>query len=155
LEETFPGKVRQDAFSENPQQDIGNSMEPRLYQGQALRVCAVRTVLTEPSLHAPPEGGKGDGAAGAHPPHFRRGSGSGANFQKATHKFCGRGENEIPEINLDSLHLPGFLFGQHAIEEYSQVSRDYENVRKFLSINWERGQDNHTHGLQIGRWVLN
>jgi hypothetical protein len=27
----------------------------------------VRTALTEPSLPAPPEGGKGDGAAGAHP----------------------------------------------------------------------------------------
>ena len=40
-------------------------MEPRLYQGQALRVCAVRTALTEPSLHAHPESGKGDGAAGA------------------------------------------------------------------------------------------
>jgi hypothetical protein len=49
------------------QQNIGNSMEPRLYQGQALRVCAVRTALTEPSLHAHPESGKGDGAAGAHP----------------------------------------------------------------------------------------
>ncbi|MDD2466190.1 MAG: hypothetical protein PHI97_19500 [Desulfobulbus sp.] len=47
-------------------------MEPRLYQGQALRVCAVRTALTEPSLHAPPEGGKGDGAAGA-PPTFTSG----------------------------------------------------------------------------------
>ena len=42
-------------------------MEPRLYQGQALRVCAVRPALTEPRLPAPPEGGKGDGAAGAHP----------------------------------------------------------------------------------------
>ncbi len=50
-----------------PQQNIGNSMEPRLYQGQALRVCAVRTALTEPSLHAHPESGKGDGAADAHP----------------------------------------------------------------------------------------
>ncbi len=42
-------------------------MEPRLYQGQALRVCAVRPALTEPGLPAPPEGGKGDGAAGAPP----------------------------------------------------------------------------------------
>ena len=42
-------------------------MEPRLYQGQALRVCAVRPALTEPSLHAHPESGKGDGAAGAPP----------------------------------------------------------------------------------------
>ena len=67
MEETFPGKVRQDAFSENPQQDIGNSRETRLHQGQALRVCAVRTALTEPSLHAHPESGKGDGAADAHP----------------------------------------------------------------------------------------
>ncbi len=92
MEETFPGKVRQDAFSENPQQDIGNSMEARLYQGQALRVCAVRPALTEPSLPAPPEGGKGDGAAGAPHLHLRRGSGSGAYFQRATHKFCGRGE---------------------------------------------------------------
>lgn len=64
-------------------------------------------------------------------------------------------KNEIPDINLDGLHTPEFLFGKHAIEEYSLVSRDYENVRKFLSINWERGQDNHTHGLQIGKWVLN
>jgi hypothetical protein len=91
LEETFPGKVRQDAFFENPQQDIGNSMEPRLYQGQALRVCAVRTALTEPSLPAPPEGGKGDGAAGAPHLHLRRGSGSGAKYQRSTHRFCGRG----------------------------------------------------------------
>ena len=67
MEETFPGKVRQDAFSENPTTGIGNSREARLYQGQALRVCAVRPALTEPSLPAPPEGGKGDGAAGAHP----------------------------------------------------------------------------------------
>ena len=78
-----------------PQQNIGNSMEPRLYQGQALRVCAVRTALTEPRLHAPPESGEGDGAAGAHPSHLRRGSGSGAYFQRATHKFCGRGEKLI------------------------------------------------------------
>ncbi len=42
-------------------------MEPRLYQGQALRVCAVRTALTEPSLHAHPESGKGDGAVGVPP----------------------------------------------------------------------------------------
>ena len=33
-------------------------MEPRLYQGQALRVCAVRPALTEPSLQAHPESGK-------------------------------------------------------------------------------------------------
>ena len=49
------------------QQDIGNSREARLYQGQALRVCALRPALTEPSLPTPPEGGNGDGAAGAHP----------------------------------------------------------------------------------------
>ena len=54
-------------FLKTQQQDIGNSREARLYQGQALRVCAVRPALTEPSLPAPPEGGKGDGAAGAHP----------------------------------------------------------------------------------------
>ena len=47
--------------------NTGNSMEPRHYQGQALRVCAMRTALTEPSLPAHPESGKGDGAAGAHP----------------------------------------------------------------------------------------
>jgi len=54
-------------FLKTQQQDIGNSREARLYQGQALRVCAVRPALTEPRLPAPPEGGKGDGAAGAHP----------------------------------------------------------------------------------------
>ena len=74
-----------------PQQDIGNSREARLYQGQALRVRAARTALTETNLPAHPESGKGDGAAGAHPSHLRRGSGSGADFQRATHKFCGRG----------------------------------------------------------------
>ncbi len=68
MEETFPGKVRgRMLFLKTPQQDIGNSMEPRLYQGQALRLCAARPALTEPSLHAHPESGKGDGAAGAHP----------------------------------------------------------------------------------------
>ncbi len=50
-----------------PQQDIGNSREARLYQGQALRVRAARTALTEPNLPAHPESGKGDGAAGAPP----------------------------------------------------------------------------------------
>ena len=50
-----------------PQQDIGNSREARLYQGQALRVRAARTALTETNLPAHPESGKGDGAAGAHP----------------------------------------------------------------------------------------
>ena len=74
-----------------PQKDIGNSREVRLYQGQALRVRAARTALTETNLPAHPESGKGDGAAGAHPSHLRRGSGSGAYFQRATHKFCGRG----------------------------------------------------------------
>ena len=54
-------------FMKTLQQDIGNSREARLYQGQALRVCALRPALTEPSLPTPPEGGNGDGAAGAHP----------------------------------------------------------------------------------------
>ena len=48
--------------------NTGNSMEPRHYQGQALRVCAMRTALTAPSLHAHPESGKGDGAAGVPTP---------------------------------------------------------------------------------------
>ena len=47
--------------------NTGNSMESRHYQGQALRVCAMRTAVSAPSLHAHPESGKGDGAAGAHP----------------------------------------------------------------------------------------
>ena len=39
------------------------------------------------------ETGKGDGAAGApHTFHLRWGSGSGAIYQRATHKFCGRGD---------------------------------------------------------------
>lgn len=46
---------------------MAGSMEPRLYQGQALRVRAARTALTETNLPAHPECGKGDGAAGAHP----------------------------------------------------------------------------------------
>ena len=71
--------------------NTGNSMEPRHYQGQALRVCAMRTALTAPSLHAHLESGKGDGAAGYPPRHLRRGSGSGAYLQRTTHKFCGRG----------------------------------------------------------------
>lgn len=54
-------------FMKTPQQDIGNSREARLYQGQALRVRAARTALTETNLPAHPENGKGDGAAGAHP----------------------------------------------------------------------------------------
>ncbi len=50
-----------------PQQDIGNSREARLYQGQALRVRAARTALTETNLPAHPESGKGDGAVDAPP----------------------------------------------------------------------------------------
>ena len=53
LEETFPGKVRQDAFFCKPRNsDNGASMEPRLCHGRALRVCAARTALTESRLHA-------------------------------------------------------------------------------------------------------
>ncbi len=48
--------------------NTGNSMKPRHYQGRALRVCAMRTALTAPNLHARPDGGKGDGAGRcAHP----------------------------------------------------------------------------------------
>ena len=66
-------------------------MESRLYQGQALRVCAVRPALTEPNLHAHPESGKGDGAARCPPLSPPAGLRAGAYFQRSAHKFSGRG----------------------------------------------------------------
>lgn len=99
-------------------------MEPRLYQGQALRVCAVRTALTEPSLPAPPEGGKGDGAAGAPHLHLRRGSGSGAHFQRATHKFCGRGERLGYTVTMRTSSLEALALFQGEFEQFDAVITD-------------------------------
>ena len=120
-------------FLKTQQQDIGNSREARLYQGQALRVCAVRPALTEPNLPAPPEGGKGDGAAGAPHLHLRRGSGSGAKYQRSTHRFCGRGEViDVREAEPELSHEAAAVFVV-VFSDFSQV-----RMSSLPTVYWER-----------------
>lgn len=71
-------------FIKTQQQDIGNSMEPRLYLGQALRMCTVRPALTgrrrASQLHLKVARVRGGGRWPF--PHLRRSSGSGAYYQE-------------------------------------------------------------------------
>nr|WP_321465473.1 hypothetical protein [uncultured Desulfobulbus sp.] len=84
------------------------SLEPRLYQGRALRLCAVRTTLTEPSLPAHPESGKGGGAAGA-PPHLRRAQVLGLILKELPTISADEAKICIKE-KIDVIEIPEFNF---------------------------------------------
>ena len=121
-------------FQKTRQQDIGNSREARLYQGLALRVCAVRPALTEPSLPAPPEGGKGDGAAGA--PHLSPPAGL---------RFWGLFSKSYPQI-LRTRHEKRLglaevqMISQHAKIDsvYKYVAVDLDRQRELMETDFSR-----------------